>query len=308
MDVVEPSGSNEASGLNLKQAAAELGVHYMTAYRYVRTGQLMAEKVGTGWVVAPDVLAAFLAARDAVAGVDDPATNAPGATATGGSADWVGRLERALVAGDEPAAWKILGLALASGHSPTTCYLDIIGGALHTIGSPTDESASTSYVATAVATRLVARLGGQFRRPGRSRGTVVFGAPVGEAHTLPIAIVADLFRLEGFTCIELGADVPAAVFADAAARADRLVAVGIGVTTATNIDAVHATIDAVRRAVPDAPVLLGGQAVRNADIAALAGATHWAADGTEALAVISALARPSRRPGIPKSATVTTPA
>ena len=28
----------ELTELNIKQVAAELGVHYMTAYRYVRTG------------------------------------------------------------------------------------------------------------------------------------------------------------------------------------------------------------------------------------------------------------------------------
>ena len=29
-------GNEETSDLNLKQVAAELGVHYMTAYRYIR--------------------------------------------------------------------------------------------------------------------------------------------------------------------------------------------------------------------------------------------------------------------------------
>ena len=149
--------------------------------------------------------------------------------------------------------------------------------------------------ATATATRLVARLGAQFRRSGRSRGTIVFGAPVGEMHSLPIAIVADLVRIEGFTCLELGANVPPEVFAHAAAHAPRLVAVGIGVTTAANIDSVRATIAAVRTVAADTPVLLGGQAVLNPDVAALIGATHWAADGAEALEIISGLGAPARR-------------
>src|SRR6478736_4594242 len=46
-------------GLNLKEVAAALGVHYMTAYRYVRTGRLDAEKVGTAWVVRPEALGRF---------------------------------------------------------------------------------------------------------------------------------------------------------------------------------------------------------------------------------------------------------
>ncbi|HET9692418.1 MAG TPA: ATP-binding cassette domain-containing protein, partial [Acidimicrobiales bacterium] len=40
------------------------------------------------------------------------------------------------------------------------------------------------YLATAVAGRLVSRLGALTRHPGRSRGTVVFGAPSGERHSL----------------------------------------------------------------------------------------------------------------------------
>ena len=46
--------------LNLKQVAAELGVHYMTAYRYVRTGRLVARRVGTGWIVATEDLQEFI--------------------------------------------------------------------------------------------------------------------------------------------------------------------------------------------------------------------------------------------------------
>jgi len=37
--------------MTLQEAAERLGVHYMTAYRYVRTGKLPAEKVGVHWMV-----------------------------------------------------------------------------------------------------------------------------------------------------------------------------------------------------------------------------------------------------------------
>ncbi len=50
--------------MNLKQAAASLGVHYMTAYRYVRTGRLRARRAGTEWVVYPEDLRAFSAERE----------------------------------------------------------------------------------------------------------------------------------------------------------------------------------------------------------------------------------------------------
>ena len=100
--------------------------------------------------------------------------------------------------------------------------------------------------------------------------------------------------MEGYTCLELGADVPAAVFAAAAERAAGLVAVGVGVTRAESIDAAADTITAIRRVAPDVPVVLGGQGVRNADVAMVVGASGWAADGAGAVALISELA--ARRP------------
>ena len=37
--------------ISLREVAELLGVHYMTAYRYVRTGMLPAEKDGAEWRV-----------------------------------------------------------------------------------------------------------------------------------------------------------------------------------------------------------------------------------------------------------------
>jgi excisionase family DNA binding protein len=279
---VPGDGARPDGGLNLKQVANLLGVHYMTAYRYVRTGRLPAVKVGSGWVVDEGDVAALLSVG--VASFDGPV-------------DWRGRLGDALLAGDEAEAWRVVERALTSGFSPTGCYLELLGGALADIGSPAgatgrpvDDDAAGSYLATATAKRLVARLGARFRRPGRRRGTVVFGAPEGERHDLPIAIVADLVRLEGFTCLELGADVPSSAFAAAALRSDDVVAIGLGVSRAVNLPAAARTIEAVHAVAPDVPVVLGGQGVRNAEVASLIGASCWAPDGAGAVEAVLGLA------------------
>jgi len=290
-------GSTTVEGLNLKQVAARLGVHYMTAYRYVRTGRLPAVRVGSGWVVTEADLDAFAAA--------------PALPSAAEGTDWRGRVRESLLAGDEIAAWRTIEQALLSGRTPTDCYLDLVAGALADIG---DASAAAStgagddepddpagpYVALTTARRLVAQLGARFRRPGRRRGTVVFGAPAGELHDLPIAIVADLVRLEGFTCLELGADVPAAAFAAALRRTADVVAVGIGVTGVEHLEAVAATVAAARAVDPDVPVVLGGQGVRNGEVAELLGATAWAPDGAGAVALIGELA--TRRPAADRRA------
>ena len=78
--------------LGLQEAADRLGVHYMTAYRYVRTGRLPATRIGSQWWVDPDDLVA-VGVGAAVAGRPRAATRqASQATA-------VRRLEDRLVAG-----------------------------------------------------------------------------------------------------------------------------------------------------------------------------------------------------------------
>jgi excisionase family DNA binding protein len=58
--------------ITLQEAAALLDVHYMTAYRYVRTGRLPARQEGMRWTVAVsdlEVLSVVVAARRARPGL-----------------------------------------------------------------------------------------------------------------------------------------------------------------------------------------------------------------------------------------------
>src|SRR3954462_4561429 len=62
--------------VNLKTAAQRLGVHYQTAYRWVRSGQLVAVKVGAGYEVSEAAIARLQAQRAATERLSD-ATAAP---------------------------------------------------------------------------------------------------------------------------------------------------------------------------------------------------------------------------------------
>jgi excisionase family DNA binding protein len=57
--------------VNLKTAARRLGVHYQTAYRWVRTGQLVAVKVGAGYEISDAALERFQAQRAALERIPD---------------------------------------------------------------------------------------------------------------------------------------------------------------------------------------------------------------------------------------------
>lgn len=281
--------------LSLDEAADRLGVHYMTAYRYVRTGRLPAEKVGATWRVRPEDLERFRSPE-------------PAAASGRRRADYGRRLEDRLICGDEAGAWTVVQAALTAGIDPDELYLEVLGPAMASIGDAWAAgrvSVAQEHQASVVAQRLVGRLGPLFARRGRKRGTVVLGAPPGDHHGLPSALLADLLRGDGFAVIDLGADTPEWSFVETAGAADRLVAVGLSVTTEGNEDSVRRTVDMLRGRVA-VPIVVGGGAVRSAEQALRLGADHWSGSATEARALFGRLAdeagRVRRRTGRAASA------
>jgi excisionase family DNA binding protein len=242
--------------LTLLQAADELGVHYMTVYRYVRTGWLPATRVGGTWQVAPADL-------ELVRRVG-PGTRRRRPT---GPAPSRSRLLARLVAGDETGAWGLLEAALASDMTPEDVLLELVAPALRSIGTRWERgqlSIADEHRASAVAARLISRLGARFARRGVKRGTVILAAPSGELHGAPVAIAANLLRWRGFDVVELGADTPAEALAETVLTEPNLVAVGMACTTDGASSTARRTIAMVRRSSPDVPILLGGAAISDA--------------------------------------------
>ncbi len=250
--------------LSLPEAAEELGVHYMTAYRYVRTGRLPAKRVGGAWQIDR---ADLKLVRPSGPGVSRRPSTGP--------APSVPRLEARLIAGDEAGTWTLLEAALASEATPEDLLLELIAPALRAIGTRWERgelSVADEHRASAVATRLISRLGARFARRGVKRGMVILAAAPGELHALPVAIAANLLRWRGFDVVELGADTPAEALAQAVAGEPDLVAVGIACTSSDSSRSVRRAIASVHRASPGVPVLLGGAAIADQDHARELGA------------------------------------
>jgi excisionase family DNA binding protein len=257
--------------LPLDEAAQRLGVHYMTAYRYVRLGRLPARKVDGRWRVRLTDLQALRQGRAA------PAAGAPRRNLGAFRA----RLRDRILEGDEGGAWAITEAALAGGAAPVDVYVDLFAPTMRDIGDRWAEGRVTvggEHRATAVAVRLVGRMGPRFARRGRRRGTVVLAAPPGEAHGLPSALVADVLRGEGYAVVDHGANTPIEEVVAAARDGDRLIAVGVSVGTTANERAARATVRAVREALPGVPIFVGGPAVPDDAAAHAMGADAWAAD------------------------------
>lgn len=265
------------SDVTLHQAASLLGVHYMTVYRYVRLGLLPARKEGGTWHIDTADVEHFRDHRPGGAA----STVRPGVRHR---APWAARFEARLVAGDAPGAWGVIEAAMSSGAGLDEVYLDIISPAMTSIGERWQRGeldVADEHLASGIAFRVVGRLGPRFVRRGRTRGAVVLGAPPGEGHALPVAMLADLVRMQGWAVSDLGADVPEESFVRAVAATPDLVAVGISVIDDSHLPAAARLVTALRSsgAVRPRGVLLvvGGRAVRGG-VAGPEWGPEWGAD------------------------------
>lgn len=268
--------------LTLQQAADHLGVHYMTAYRYVKLGLLYAEKRSGSWAISPQDLADFQTQAPNAATETDPDSRT---------------LEDALIAGDEARAWRLVEASVTSTGDPVSVHLDVLAPALRSIGQRWAEgelSIASEHKASAVANRIIARLGSHLTTPGRRRGTVVVGAAPGDVHSIPTAMFADLVRSCGITVIDLGGSPDVRSFIEAGERYPDCV-VALSVTGPSHDESARETVIALRSAFGDIPIAIGGGAITSHEHARALGADVWHSDSREAAKLIADAAAQRRQ-------------
>ena len=187
--------------MDLREAAGALGVHYQTAYGWVRQGVLPARKVGRGYAVSEADVAA-LAARRRLG--TEPARPVRGR-------DWAAQsqaLYAAIASGEETAARHQVE-RLAAGVRMIDLCEQVISPALRRVG---DEwaagrvSIAQEHRASAICERLLAT---HARQPaGRPHGTAVVATPPGERHGLPALMAATCLREDRWLVHHLAADLP----------------------------------------------------------------------------------------------------
>ncbi|HEX4902029.1 MAG TPA: B12-binding domain-containing protein [Acidimicrobiales bacterium] len=188
--------------VDLADAAAHLGVHYQTAYRWVREGRLPAVRVRGRYQLAVADLDAFAASRDE----PEPVAVRPGRRS------WErlsAKLFDALRAGDERTAADVLVRLRSQGESIVDILTRVVVPAMRRVGDDWSAGRLTvaeEHRASEIVERLLAGL--DQRRPGRPRGTVVVTAPAGELHGLPVSMAAAALRDDGWMVELLGRDLP----------------------------------------------------------------------------------------------------
>lgn len=195
----------DAKDLTIQQAADQLGVHYMTAYRYVRLGMIPGHKAGSTWHIDAADLHRFRAQgrpsalQEGLRGGVSGATRPKRPSARPRPAQWAERYEARLLGADGSGAWGVLEAALTAGADVEQLYLHVIAPALRSIGRRWVEGEidiADEHVASAITLRAMSRLSPRFTRPGPKASVVMSGAP-GDQHSVPLAMVADLLTGAG---------------------------------------------------------------------------------------------------------------
>lgn len=241
--------------ISLTDAAEQLAVHYMTAYRYVRTGRMAAHKRGGQWWVERSVVEAVAAEGTGVrrpSGQGEP------------RALLVAPFTDRLLAGDGAGCWDLISNALQTGATPGEVHRRMLQPAMERIGElwcDGEITIAAEHRATSTATRLIGQMSPLFRHPGRRRGQALVGTVANDPHSLPSAILADLLSDLHFEVMDLGANTPAQSFIEVAHELDGLVAIGICVGLDSCVDGAVQELLEIRASVPAVPLIVGGASV-----------------------------------------------
>ena len=244
--------------ITLQEAAERLSVHYMTAYRWVRRGELPAFKTGGRLRIRVEDLEQFVAERAVdvamKSGDDDRHT------------DWdrhVDRLVDALLVGDAARATNDVRKVMSDGATAGDVYVRLITPALYRVGQAWergDIGIAEEHRASQICVTIVAQLSDLFRRRKTRRGTAVTLTPPGEHHAIASAMVADFLRAAGYDVHHLGAGVPPADLA-MFLRVVPADLVCFSVTRKMAPETYDELVRACQEQIPEPAVVFGGQGV-----------------------------------------------
>lgn len=226
--------------LELQEAADALGVHYQTAYRWVRSGRLPAQVVGGRYRIARRDLAQVDTERRAPSAPKPPSDKR--------LHSHIERMYDALVSGDETRARSIAQHLIGEGTNVVVFVQRVLVPSLRQIGEAWHRGELpiwSEHRASAIAEHVLAELSPNPR--GRRRGVVAVAAVSGDHHSLPTMMATVALRNDNWQVHHLGADTPSAELLRFCTEQP----VDLAVLTVTNPDSIEVaehTADTLRAA------------------------------------------------------------
>ena len=234
---------------DLQSAADALGVHYQTAYRWVRSGRLPAQLTGGKYLVSSHDIAKVGASRDR--------PQAPAAPSPNRLARQAKRMHEALLSGDESEARKIARRLVDEGTTIVDLIEQVISPSLHAIGQAWHDGNLTIWVEHRASAIIERSLGDLLPNPrGRRRGTVMVAAISGDLHSLPTTMATVALREANWHVHHLGADIPGEELIDFCAKHEEVDVAVISVTNRDAADLAEQVADKIRAV--GTPTLVGG--------------------------------------------------
>ena len=217
--------------LSLNEVAERLGLHYMTVYKYVRSGKLPAQKNAGSWEVS-------VADLDTLSLVE-PAPPGRGHRSLGKKSDL---FLQALLGGDPAGSWSIIQGAFDMGAGVEEVICEVVVPALRSVGDEWAHGRLEVYEehrASSIVLSVLGRMQGLPQRRGRKRGSV-------------------LIACRGYNPVNLGADTPIDTMIQAALSTDELVAIVLSTVSSTSQQVLMDTVNTLNASLPETPVMVGG--------------------------------------------------
>jgi MerR family transcriptional regulator, light-induced transcriptional regulator len=200
----------------------------------------------------------------------------------------------AILEGDRREASRLILEAAENGRSPSNLYLQVLQAAQEELGRMWllgEINVAEEHFATATTRMVMARLSAGAACCPSNGKTLIAAAVAGNQHDLGIQMVADLFEMNGWRVVQLGANVPAEDLSQAVEfySADL---VALSFSLATQLPAVQEAVSSIRSRETGAAakILVGGCVVGTiAALAKLQGVDGFAANAAEAVAQGNAL-------------------
>ena len=188
--------------MELSEAARTLGVHYQTAYRWVRDGSLRAQKVRSRYQIETTALEQFQATRSAP-------LPPPQATRVRNWSALSSRFYVHLAMGTEASARDQVNRLVNGGVDVVDVIDKLISPALVTIGQQWRVGAisvAVEHRAVRICERILDSISLASR--GRPRGKVIVTTAIGDQHELPSSMAAAALRSSHWLVQHLGSQVP----------------------------------------------------------------------------------------------------
>ncbi len=185
-------------------------------------------------------------------------------------------------------ALEVIHDAVASGVSINEIYLDVITPVMYELGRLWHLNRITvghEHYCTAVAQMVMAQLFSSIFDGSSKHGKLVFACVAGELHEIGARMLSDLFEMNGWDTVFLGADVPTQSVIDTLIQHSAGI-LAISVTLGSNLGAVSDFITAVRAtpACVDVKIMVGGAPFKvDSTLWQHLGADGWAPDAPAAL-------------------------